>query len=486
MAVKTQPGLLYQDKSRPVQVFISRVRLTVIVLLVAGLIFSYFFVYLPLHKALQRSLLTNFSHTASLNYSSIQSSLERGQEGARSLSSRTMIKEAIVQYLAGEMSLDQLQEYTQSRYEDGAKALDYLLLSKRYVNDELIASYKSSNVEVKSCLTMEYSGVLEMETDLCLMGEQAYYVVVSPIIHDQLVLGYDNLIFDLTDQTSQPNSSYTTRLMPALEFNSYFSSAHQVQTDGQATIYKLASEYYYAVELPNDVFYITWQDGDILFAQIRRISLMIFLILLVMLTGFALFANYFVVSYARKELLALEIDSKALRTVTKEVQIDHLTGAASRRYGIHQLEAAFINYQRTGEAPLIMLLDVDSFKKINDSHGHAAGDLVLETIVAAIKQNIRADDLLIRWGGDEFVAIFAGLKKEDSISFGKKIQAAVRSRDVSTENGLILPTVSIGLSYFINEDSSYNEAIQRADLAMYRSKAKGGNNVNACWLAQLT
>jgi diguanylate cyclase (GGDEF)-like protein len=239
------------------------------------------------------------------------------------------------------------------------------------------------------------------------------------------------------------------------------------------------------VELHNNIYYISQQDEGIIFAQIRRISLAIFAVLLLMLSGFTIFVYYYMIRYARKEILSLQHNSDVLRSVAKEAQVDPLTQAGSRRYGIRQLEAAFTRFKRTGETPLIMLLDVDSFKKINDSYGHAAGDLVLETMVSVIRQNIRSDDSLIRWGGDEFVAIFNGLKKADSIVLANKIQTAVRSSDLVTEKGLILPTVSIGLSYFTNEDTSYNDAIRRADLAMYGSKARGGDTVNACWLAHM-
>ena len=159
----------------------------------------------------------------------------------------------------------------------------------------------------------------------------------------------------------------------------------------------------------------------------------------------------------------------------KKANWDELTHANSRLFGIEELNHCFMNFKNGLPGPAIMLMDVDNFKTINDTYGHSVGDKVLQAVVDCAYQNSRVSDKIIRWGGDEFIGIFDGMKLDYCHSFAKKMLEAVRNIEIVTETSKVHVTVSIGFSYFKNADLSYKEVIDRADLALYDSKHKGKN-----------
>ncbi|WP_313371039.1 GGDEF domain-containing protein, partial [Sedimentibacter sp.] len=166
------------------------------------------------------------------------------------------------------------------------------------------------------------------------------------------------------------------------------------------------------------------------------------------------------------------------KSLEKEINIDTLTKASSRRSGEINLNSFFKQFKQTGEGPAIMMMDIDDYKHINDKYGHHVGDMVLTEIVDAIYHIIRNSDQLIRWGGDEFVGIFPGLREEHIIEFGEKLLEGISSLEVLVGNETISITASIGFSYFKDTDIDYSDALKRADEALYLSKEQGKNSVN--------
>ena len=161
-----------------------------------------------------------------------------------------------------------------------------------------------------------------------------------------------------------------------------------------------------------------------------------------------------------------------------EVNEDILTGAASRRRGIQELQMVFKKYKRGKTNTAIMLFDLDDFKSVNDTYGHDFGDYVLVSIVDAVYKNIRNSDTIIRWGGDEFICILKDLEVEDSIKVSSKILQAVSSLKLEKDGYIMSPTVSAGISYFKETDKDFNDVIMRADNVLYESKTAGKNKVS--------
>lgn len=166
------------------------------------------------------------------------------------------------------------------------------------------------------------------------------------------------------------------------------------------------------------------------------------------------------------------------KKLENEINQDSLTKASSRRCGTNDLMAAFKDYQINRLSPAIMILDIDTFKSINDLYGHDVGDQVLIEVVKALYRIIRSSDKLIRWGGDEFVGIFYGLQPNNLLKLGEKILSEITSLKISVDSKIISPTVSIGFSYFKESDIDFSNALKRADEALYQSKAEGKNRMN--------
>ncbi|NLB20587.1 MAG: diguanylate cyclase [Clostridium sp.] len=170
--------------------------------------------------------------------------------------------------------------------------------------------------------------------------------------------------------------------------------------------------------------------------------------------------------------------SASTKSLEKEMNIDLLTKASSRRCGSNNLSNLFQQYKLTGENPAIMMFDVDDFKEINDKFGHNVGDNMLVEIVSVINMMIRSSDQLIRWGGDEFIGIFPGLKEEHVLEFGQKIIERVSMIQIPVGHEMISVTISIGYSFFKDSDSDFSDVLKRADYAMYQSKEDRGNKVS--------
>lgn len=162
----------------------------------------------------------------------------------------------------------------------------------------------------------------------------------------------------------------------------------------------------------------------------------------------------------------------------KQVNIDLVTKTFSRRFGEKNIQEYFNQYLLNKNTTAIMMFDLDDFKSINDKHGHNMGDVVLYEVCKTINQMNRSSDFLVRWGGDEFIGIFPGLKEENIPEFGQKIVDAISSLEIKTGEGNIKVSISVGFAVFDEADTDYNEVIKRADDALYKSKREGKNKVN--------
>ncbi len=170
-----------------------------------------------------------------------------------------------------------------------------------------------------------------------------------------------------------------------------------------------------------------------------------------------------------------------LRRLTDELRAmaahDPLTRLLNRRGLVDQLEAYFRS--RTAGPAYLLIVDIDYFKRINDSHGHKAGDLVLCHVADLLKACARQGDLTCRLGGEEFVIIALNTDRAGALQLAERARAAIEQSEVPS-NRADLPlrcTVTIGVSAAFTESQAFDEYIQQADAALYRGKAAGRNRV---------
>lgn len=153
--------------------------------------------------------------------------------------------------------------------------------------------------------------------------------------------------------------------------------------------------------------------------------------------------------------------------------LDHLTELPNRRYVEMSLESAFQEHRSHGQRCGILLIDIDHFKQINDSLGHACGDKVLQEVGKTLKSSLRSNDVLGRWGGDEFLAIIRGIEGEQLRMMADRCVAMVGSAQILCEGqSRVQASVSIGAMEIRGSDS-VNDLLQHVDELLYTSKAAG-------------
>jgi len=256
-----------------------------------------------------------------------------------------------------------------------------------------------------------------------------------------------------------------------LFFTYYFNKLNSEDISEKVTYAKLYKDYDWiiamGVHLDDIDAYTERTNNEISSLSSESIIRLLRYILIVLLIGF-------VILY----LIEKNHLSTSTRSLEKEINLDTLTKAASRSFGEKSLNNFFKQYKSTGQDVAIMMVDIDDFKDVNDQYGHEVGDIVLIEVVKTLNQGIRSFDQMIRWGGDEFVGIFPGLREEHMIKFGEKLLSEIALLKIPVEDQIVSVKVSMGFSYFKETDTSYNDVLKRADEAMYQSKQQGKNRVN--------
>ncbi|MCR5603187.1 MAG: diguanylate cyclase [Lachnospiraceae bacterium] len=166
---------------------------------------------------------------------------------------------------------------------------------------------------------------------------------------------------------------------------------------------------------------------------------------------------------------------KKNKELNEKLERDVLTGAGSRDYGTELLKREYNEFRRGKANTLILMMDVDNFKIYNDEYGHDVGDMVLNGFVNKVRSGIAAEDVIIRWGGDEFIVILQDVAPQELESIADRILVSVRSVDIRRPD-LPMVTTSMGFSYFADSDTEYLDVINRADKALYKAKEAGRNN----------
>lgn len=154
---------------------------------------------------------------------------------------------------------------------------------------------------------------------------------------------------------------------------------------------------------------------------------------------------------------------------------DTLTHLHNKRYGMARLQETILAAQRYSMKFGLIMCDIDHFKRVNDAHGHVLGDAVLREVSRRIKASVRKSDIVVRYGGEEFMVIVPGTKEGSLSAIGEKIRAAVSEFPLS--QAAIQVTISVGATEFRPGVESAETLIERADRALYRAKKAGRNCV---------
>jgi diguanylate cyclase (GGDEF)-like protein len=158
---------------------------------------------------------------------------------------------------------------------------------------------------------------------------------------------------------------------------------------------------------------------------------------------------------------------------------DPLTGLANRRHFRTVLDRTIDMVARSGEPALLLMLDIDHFKKVNDTYGHPAGDKVLQSVAKALAKCVRPMDTVARYGGEEFAVILPNCHTSFGSTVAERIRQTMESMSITVAPGVVIQvTVSVGGAYAPEWVRSTAELwTERADVQLYRAKTEGRNRV---------
>lgn len=198
------------------------------------------------------------------------------------------------------------------------------------------------------------------------------------------------------------------------------------------------------------------------------------------------YVNIFPVEKEGKITGAIEVFTQDSPTVYEDDLVERLSNIAmhdaltklpNRRYLESFLKYKMDEYQRFGRLFAVLFADIDNFGSFNNTYGHDVGDAVLKNIAASIKRSVRRNDIVGRWGGEEYVGVYSISDASVLSIIGEKFRQLVQNTDVACDKGTLHVSVSVGITA-VQPGDTIDSIVERADALMYRSKKSGKNRVS--------
>ncbi len=181
----------------------------------------------------------------------------------------------------------------------------------------------------------------------------------------------------------------------------------------------------------------------------------------------------------QKYATSLSMANRKLQTMA---MTDALTGLPNRRSAMTRIKDAVAESSRYSEKLSCIMIDIDHFKRINDTYGHDNGDIVLKEVAQVFTSNARSYDMVSRMGGEEFLVISTRSDRVDSVMLAKRLRSAIEKHVIELSDGSCANvTISLGVATWNTEYSTDDELMKAADNALYRAKRNGRNRVETAW-----
>jgi diguanylate cyclase (GGDEF)-like protein len=178
-----------------------------------------------------------------------------------------------------------------------------------------------------------------------------------------------------------------------------------------------------------------------------------------------------------KFLSGQDVEAQYHEEIYRMTIIDGLTQAHVKRYLLEALEKEMIRARRHARDLAFIMFDIDHFKKINDFHGHLAGDFVLKELARIVQSRIRRDEVFARYGGEEFAIVLPETNLEGARALAEGLREKVEASKFVFQNETIRVTISIGVATLTDQDRASMDLIKHADQKLYDAKRGGRNRV---------
>ncbi|MDP1526983.1 MAG: diguanylate cyclase [Rhodocyclaceae bacterium] len=191
---------------------------------------------------------------------------------------------------------------------------------------------------------------------------------------------------------------------------------------------------------------------------------------------FASMALPFVAVYLREAGPVLE--AKRLMEHLRESALrDAMTGLYNRRFLEEYVGTLVAGSQRRKAPFAVLMLDLDFFKQVNDTHGHEAGDKVIKMLADLLQRNVRSSDMAVRYGGEEFLIVLLDTTVDAAMKVAEKIRSDVEATKIPLSSTMLQKTISIGVAEYPNDSDTFWQVVKFADVALYQAKSTGRNRV---------
>ncbi|MGM0640924.1 MAG: GGDEF domain-containing protein [Thermotogota bacterium] len=412
------------------------------------ILFFYFGVFSPLKNELEDSLNQNFKNSVSITEMNVENKLKRYKEGAESLSSRTMIKNKLAEYKDGEISFQELRDYTKEKYIDGIKVLENVVAAFRISEGETIVSWEEKKVNTL-INNITYNN---QTTELIFLIEECLVVLNSVIKKDNTKLGHDIVVFDLKSLMNEINKQEAN-----CEIVHNKNKNIDFETEDILVNYRklLNTNYWLRVETSKSNLY---DDLNTLSFKIMGGFIFVFSIFV--------FIFFITLTTISKKIIK-ELEDKVKR-ITKISEKDEMLDIYNRSKFLSVLESEIYRSRRYNHNLSLIMIDIDYFKDINDEHGHLEGDKILIKISNLIKSEIREIDLFARYGGDEFMILNPETKLKDAIKLAERLRKKIEKKIFVKKEKV---TCSFGVTE-LKKDDDIDSLLKRVDDYLYKAKEK--------------
>ncbi len=192
--------------------------------------------------------------------------------------------------------------------------------------------------------------------------------------------------------------------------------------------------------------------------------------------SFAAMALPFIAVYLREAGPVLEA-KRLMEHLRDSALRDAMTGLYNRRFLEEYVGTLVAGSQRRKAPFAVLMLDLDFFKQVNDTHGHEAGDKVIKTLADLLQRNVRSSDMAVRYGGEEFLMVLLDTNADDAMKVAEKIRGDVEATKIPLASTMLQKTISIGVAEYPNDSDTFWQVVKFADVALYQAKSTGRNRV---------